>query len=86
MTRLDMVTVELYGKADCCLCVDAKAVLHRVQAEVPFTLREIDIEADTELMRLYGDQIPVVFVAGFKAFKFRVDEAELLRKLARGAK
>jgi glutaredoxin len=85
MTQLDMVTVELYGKPDCCLCDDAKAVLRRVQAEVPFTLREIDIEGDPELMRLYGEQVPVVFVGGFKAFKFRVDEAALRRKLDRGA-
>jgi glutaredoxin len=76
-----MVTVEIYSKADCCLCDDAKAVLHKVRAEIPFDLREIDIETDPELLRKYGQQIPVVFIGGFKAFKFRVDEAVLRQKL-----
>lgn len=76
-----MVTVEIYSKADCCLCDDAKAVLDKVRADIPFDLQEIDIESDPELLRRYGAQIPVVFIGGFKAFKFRVDEAELRRKL-----
>ena len=80
-----MITVELYGKPDCCLCDDAKAVLRRVQAEIPFRLREIDIQGDPELMKKYGEQVPVVYVGGMKAFKFRVDEAKLRRRLAREA-
>ncbi len=76
-----MVTVEIYSKAGCCLCDEAKAVLDRVRADIPFDLQEIDIESDAELLRRYGEQIPVVFIGGFKAFKFRVDETELRRKL-----
>ena len=76
-----MVTVAIYSKPDCCLCDDAKAVLSRVRADIPFDLREIDIESDPELLQKYGEQIPVVFIGGFKAFKFRVDEAELRQKL-----
>jgi len=83
MTRFSMVTVELYGRQDCCLCDDAKAVLRQVQQDVPFTLREIDVDTDPALAQAYGAQVPVVFVAGRKAFKFRVDAAELRRKLAR---
>ncbi len=78
-----METVELYTKSGCCLCDEAKEVLRRVQADTPFELREIDIGADAALLDRYGEQIPVVFVGGFKAFKFRVDETELRRKLAR---
>jgi len=76
-----MVTVEIYSKSDCCLCDDAKAVLDKVRADIPFDLQEIDIESDPELLRKYGEQIPVVFIEGFKAFKFHVDEAELRHKL-----
>jgi len=86
MTAVKMVTVELFGKADCCLCDDAKEVLRRVRADIPFALREIDIEGDPTLMEKYGTQIPVVFVGGMKAFKFHVDERELRRKLARGGR
>jgi glutaredoxin len=76
--------VEIYTKADCCLCAEAKAVLERVRADVPFDLVEIDVAADPALLARYGTEIPVVFVAGRKAFKYHVDERELRRRL-RGA-
>ncbi len=76
--------VELYGKPDCCLCDDAKVVLDRLRAETPFDLAVIDISEREDLRAKFGDEIPVVFVEGRKAFKFRIDETELRRKLARG--
>lgn len=75
--------VEIYTKRDCCLCDEAKAVLTRVRAELPFELSEIDIEADPALWERFRTEIPVVFVGGRKAFKFRVDERELRRRLSR---
>jgi glutaredoxin len=77
-----VTTVVLYGKADCPLCDDARAVLEQVRADVPFELVERDIEADDALHRLYLERIPVVEVAGEEAFEFFVDEAELRRRLA----
>ena len=81
-----METVELYTKEGCGLCDEAKSVLLRVQADVPFELREIDITQDERLLERYGEQIPVVYVGRFKAFKFRVDETELRTKLVRATK
>jgi glutaredoxin len=75
--------VEIYTKRDCCLCDEAKAVLARVQSELPFDLAEIDIESDPALMERFRTEIPVIFVGGRKAFKYRVDEQELRRRLAR---
>jgi glutaredoxin len=75
--------VVLYGKADCCLCDEAKDVLDRVGQRVPFELEVIDIAGDRELVERFGQEIPVVFVNGRKAFKFRIDEAELVKKLER---
>jgi glutaredoxin len=75
-------TVVLYSKADCHLCDDARAVLQRVRADVPFDLVERDIERDDELHRRYLERIPVVEVAGEEAFEFFVEEAELRRRLA----
>ena len=74
--------VELYGAPDCCLCDEAKAVLARVAADVPFELVLVDIAGDPALTVRFGQEIPVVFVNGRKAFKYRVDEAELRRKLS----
>ena len=78
-----MLRVEIYSKRDCCLCDQAKAVLDRVRAEVPFELVEVDIEGNPELMERFRTEIPVVFVGGRKAFKYRIDETELRRRLAR---
>ena len=76
------ITVVLYTRADCHLCDDARVVLERVRADVPFDLVERDIERDEALHRRYLDRIPVVEVAGEEAFEFFVEEAELRRRLA----
>ena len=47
-----------------------------------FTWREIDVDSDAEIRRLYNDEVPVVFINGRKAFKYRMDEQEFLRKLS----
>ncbi len=77
------IEIVLYGAADCCLCDEAKAVLRRVAAAYPAAIREVDILADPELERRFREEIPVVFVDGRKAFKFRVPEGELRRRLDR---
>ena len=44
--------------------------------------REIDVDSDAEIRRHYTDEVPVVFINGRKAFKYRMDEQEFLRKLS----
>ena len=76
-----MIRVDIYGKRDCSLCDEAKATLQKVQREVPFELREIDIESSLELYESYNERIPYVVIDGHPAFKFRVDEDALRRRL-----
>ncbi|MHB1846801.1 MAG: redoxin domain-containing protein [Deltaproteobacteria bacterium] len=78
-----MTQVEIYGKSDCSLCDDAKAILERVRAQLPFELVEVDIELDPKLFEQFKNDIPVVYVDGRKAFKHRIDEAALVRRLER---
>ena len=61
----------------------ASNVIERVQRRFRFALRIINIETDPELEKAYGEQIPVVFINGNKSFKYRVDEAELEKKVKR---
>jgi glutaredoxin len=75
--------VVILSKPGCELCDDAKAVLQALQAIEPFTLQEIICADDPELMDRYGEDIPVVFIHGRKAFKYRVDAAQCLRRLRR---
>jgi hypothetical protein len=55
-----MSTLTVYSKPDCHLCEDAMAVLRRLQGELGFELREIDITTEEALHRAYFDRIPVV--------------------------
>ena len=68
--------------AGCHLCDEASDVLERARAELGFELVRVDIAGDPALEAEYREQIPVVYVAGRKAFKFRVDPAELRRRIA----
>ena len=77
-----MRVVTLYGRPECHLCDDARAILLRVRDEVDFELVERDIERDDDLFRRYLERIPVVAIDGEEAFELFVDEAELRRRLA----
>lgn len=75
--------VTLYTRAGCHLCDEAKQVLAAARRQVEFTYEERDIDADDELRRLYNEEVPVVAIDGRKAFKYRVDMNEFLKRLAR---
>ena len=71
----------LYHAQGCHLCERARTELAALREELDFDLREVDITGDDELEAAYREQIPVVLVAGRKAFKYHVDVAELHRRL-----
>ena len=73
--------VTLYTRAGCHLCDDAKRVLEATREHAGFDLEEIDIDADPELRSRYNDEVPVIAINGSKAFKYKVSEQELLKKL-----
>jgi len=74
--------ITLYTRSGCCLCEDAKRVLEAVRGQASFDLDEINIDNNAELRRAYNDEVPVIAINGSKAFKYRVTEQELLKKLA----
>ena len=74
--------VILYTRAGCCLCDDAKEVIAAARRHADFDYTEIDIDADPDLVRLYNDEVPVITIDRRKAFKYRVNMNELLKKLA----
>src|SRR4029077_3532349 len=74
--------VVLYGRPGCHLCDEAREVLERIRAELPFVLVERDIERDDVLFKAYLERIPVIALDGEELFDFFVDEAELRRRLA----
>ena len=74
--------VTLYTRAGCCLCDDAKRVLADARRRAEFDYEEFDIDGDAELARRYNDEVPVIAINGTKAFKYRLDMREFLKKLA----
>jgi glutaredoxin len=74
--------VMLYGRPGCHLCDDARAVVQQVCAELGVGFAEVDITTDPELMREYGEQIPVTFVDGRQHDFWRVDPDRLRKALA----
>jgi glutaredoxin len=76
------VEVRMMTAASCHLCDEAHDVLEAARGELGFDLVQVDITGDPDLEAEYREQIPVVYVAGRKAFKYRVDPAELRRRVA----
>ena len=74
--------VTLYTRAGCCLCDDAKQVVQEARSRAVFDYEEFDIDRDPDLRRLYNDEVPVIAIDGVKAFKYRLDMKEFLKKLA----
>ena len=74
--------VTLYTRAGCCLCDDAKRVLLQARRRADFDYEEFDIDRDPALQRLYNDEVPVIVINSVKAFKYKVDIEEFLKKLA----
>jgi glutaredoxin len=69
--------VLLYSKPGCHLCDDAREVVAAVCAEVGEGFDEVDITTSPELVRAYGEQIPVVLVDGEQHDFWRVDAGRL---------
>ena len=75
--------VTLYTRVGCHLCDAAKQVLEAARRRAEFRYEERDIDSDPELLRLYNEEVPVIAIDGRKAFKYRVDMNEFLKRLAR---
>ena len=74
--------VTLYTRTGCCLCDDAKQVIAAARQQAAFEYAEIDIDLDPDLVRLYGHEVPVITINHRKAFKYKVNINDLLKKLA----
>ena len=73
--------VTLYTRAGCCLCDEAKHTLAGLRGRAEFEYEEIDIDRDPGLRSRYNDEVPVIAIDGRKAFKYRVEPEEFLKKL-----
>jgi glutaredoxin len=77
---LSKAHVIIYSRPGCHLCDEAKSAMQAAGCNESFTLEEVNIESDKELLRKYQYDIPVVTINGVEAFRHRVDIAEFRRK------
>jgi len=59
-----MLTLTLYSRVDCHLCLDMQMALARLQNQnsvgIPFAINLIDVDSDDYLKLRYGDKVPVL--------------------------
>jgi hypothetical protein len=65
------------------LCEEAKQVILPVIWEFEAEMREVDIDADDELRTHYDKQVPLIFVGESLFARYRVDQADFRRALAK---
>jgi len=78
-----MIELILYSRTDCELCHEMELVVKREMARFEARLEKVDIDGNPELKRRFNEEVPVLFVNGRKAFKYRCTQGELRKRLSR---
>ncbi len=79
-TSCDIV---MYTRQGCHLCERAWQQLDAARQRYGFALRQVDVDADPDLARLYGGCVPVVTIDGKVRFRGAVNRVLLERLLCR---
>ena len=74
----------LYTRAGCTLCDELREAAEPIVQRHGATIRKVDIEADPELRRRYGRDIPVLVLGEREICRHRLDHGALERALADG--
>ena len=81
--KLAAWNVVLYTRQGCHLCERAWQQLEQSRQRYGFALRQVDIDDDPELVRAYGECVPVVTIDGKVRFRGAVNGVLLERLLSR---
>jgi glutaredoxin len=74
----------LYSRSGCCLCDEMKTIVRQVGQKTSLVLEEIDVDSSADLREKYGEEVPVLFINGRKAFKYRLTAKQLATRLEKG--
>jgi glutaredoxin len=80
--------VIIYSRPGCHLCEEAKQAIAAAECLDEYTLEEINIESDANLLKRYQYDIPVITIDRVEAFRHRLTSKAFREKLlkARGGK
>ncbi len=84
-TDLQKRQVILYTRPGCHLCEEAQQEMRAAGCANEYTLQEINIESDRELLRRYQYDIPVITIDGVEAFRHRLTSQAFRDRLHSGA-
>jgi glutaredoxin len=73
--------VVLYSRPGCHLCEEMKTELTRAGCADLYSLEEVNIESDPELLERYRYEIPVLSINGVEAFRHRLRADELKARI-----
>jgi glutaredoxin len=76
-----MVTV--YSRHGCHLCEDAVKTLEGMREELAFEIEIIYIDGNSELEKLYGNEVPVIHINGQHHDFYRIDPERFRTSLER---
>ena len=68
-----MTVVTVFSRHGCHLCDVAMDQLESMKNELNFEIEKIFIDGDSELEKLYGEQVPVIHIDGVHHDFFKVD-------------
>jgi glutaredoxin len=68
-----VTVVTVYSRKNCHLCDVAIESLESVKSELKFEIDKIYIDGNTELIKKYGEEVPVIHIDGIHHDIFRVD-------------
>jgi glutaredoxin len=71
----------LYSRSDCCLCDEMKTIVRQIATKTSLVIEEIDVDSSADLREKYGEEVPVLFINGRKAFKYRLTAKQLATRL-----
>ena len=75
--------VIIYSRKNCHLCEVAKEVVDSAQNEAKFELEVVFIDGNSELEKLYGEEVPVTMINGKRHDSFKVDRARFIEAVLR---
>jgi glutaredoxin len=79
--RTEHLTFTVYTRAQCCCCHKALDVLKDAQQRFGFTIEEVDVDGDPNLVAHFDTEVPVVALNGKVRFRGVVEPALLDRLL-----
>jgi len=81
---LSKVHVIVYSRPGCHLCDEAKNAIELAGCGDAYSIEEINIETNQDLLMKYQYDIPVVTINGHEAFRHRVDSTKFRELVTSG--